>query len=149
MSKTAIILIFFLFFPNAALAEMYKWVDDQGNVHYGDKPPAKNEFEKMKPVPVADEKEAQRLQERTKKILQRQKQVDDSRARDEQALKKAGSKNISVEKKCKRAQVELAFYKKRGRHSVLDEEGNLKRVKSAERKEKITELESFISKNCK
>ena len=149
MSKASTILIFFLFFPNAALAEMYKWIDDQGNVHYGDKPPAKNEFEKMKPAPVADEKEAQRLQERTKKILQRQQQVDDSRAKDEQASKKAGSKNISVEKKCKRTQVELAFYKKRGKHSVLDEEGNLTRVKSDERKEKITQLESFISKNCK
>ena len=82
MSKALIVLVVFLFSPNAALAEMYKWIDDAGNVHYGDKPPSKIQSEKMKAAPAADAKEAQRLKERTTKILQRQNQVDAARSKD-------------------------------------------------------------------
>ena len=31
----------------ASLAELYKWVDDSGNVHYGDKPPENVELKKI------------------------------------------------------------------------------------------------------
>lgn len=148
MLRNSIILIFFLLFSNVAFAELYKWVDDEGNVHYGDTPPVKNEFEEMKPAPSGNEQEALRLQERTKKILQQQKLVDDSRAKEKQASKKGDSKKLSIEKRCKRVQVELAFYKKRGKHSVLDEEGNLTSVKPVERKQKITKLKSFLDENC-
>lgn len=148
MLRNSIILIFFLLFSNVAFAELYKWVDDEGNVHYGDTPPVKNEFEEMKPAPSGNEQEALRLQERTKKILQQQKLVDDSRAKEKQASKKGDSKKLSIEKRCKRAQVELAFYKKPGKHSVLDEEGNLTSVKPVERKQKITKLKSFLDENC-
>ena len=148
MSKALIVLLFFLFAPNTALAEMYKWVDENGNVHYGDTPPSKNQSEKMKPAPAADEKEAQRLKQRTTKILQRQHQVDAARSKNKQASKKAESKKVSIEKRCKHAKAELVFYKKRGRHSVLDLEGNLTKVKPAERKQKIIKLESFIGENC-
>ena len=149
MSKTIIILLFLLFSPNSVMAEMYKWVDDAGNVHYGDTPPGKIQSQKMKPAPAADEKEAQRIQQRTQKILQQQRQqLEASRAREKQASKKGESEKLSVEKRCKQAKAELGFYKKRGIHSVLDQEGNLPRVKSAERKEKIIELESFIGENC-
>ena len=148
MLKNSIILIFFLLFSNLAFAELYKWVDDDGNVHYGDTPPVKNEFEEMKPAPSGNEQEALRLQERTKKILQQQKLVDDSRAKEKQSSKKGDSKKISVEKRCKLARAELAFYKKKGKHSVLDEEGNLTQVKPVERKQKMTKLKSFLDENC-
>ena len=148
MARILIIMISLLFVPGATLAEMFKWIDDAGNVHYGDTPPVKNQAEKMQPPPAADEKEAQRIQQRTQKILQNQQQLDASRARDVQAAKKNNSSKISIEKRCKRAQVELVFFKKRGKHSILDEEGNLTRIKSTERKQKISELESFISEYC-
>ena len=148
MLKTLIILLFLSLAANAALAEMYKWVDDEGNVHYGDRPPVKNEFEKMKPPPAADEKEAMRLQQRTKNILQQQMQVDADRAREKQASRKPDAQKVSIEKRCKRDRAELVFYKKSGKHSILDQDGNLTRVKSSERKQKITELESFIAQNC-
>ena len=149
MSKASLILIGLLFFSNAVLAEMYKWVDENGNVHYGDRPPSKSQSEKMKPAPAADEKEAQRLKERTTKILQQQNQVDAARRKDKQASKKSESKKVSIEKRCKYAKAELVFYKNRGKHSVLDQEGNLTKVKPAERKQKIIELESFIGENCR
>ncbi len=149
MLKTSLILICFLFPLNVALAELYKWVDDAGNVHYGDTPPSKNQSEIMKPAPAADAKEAQRLKQRTKKILQQQRQqVEASRNKDKQVSKNAESRKLSVEKRCKHAKAELGFYKNRGKHTVLDQEGNLTKVKPAERKQKIIELGSFIDENC-
>jgi aspartate-semialdehyde dehydrogenase len=148
MSKTLIALLFFLFLPGAVIAELYKWVDDAGNVHYGDTPPSKIQSEKMKPAPAADEKEAQRLKQRTDKILQQQNEAEVSRTKEKQALKKGESEKMSIEKRCKYANAELVFYKKRGKHTVLDQEGNLTKVNPAERKQKITELKSFIDENC-
>ena len=34
-----VVLLMILLVPCLAVAEIYKWVDAQGNVHYGDKPP--------------------------------------------------------------------------------------------------------------
>jgi len=32
---------------SSSSGELYKWVDDRGNIHYGDKPPKKAELEKI------------------------------------------------------------------------------------------------------
>jgi len=61
--------------------------------------------------------------------------------------KKGEPEKISIEKRCKYANAELVFYKKRVKHTVLDQEGILTKVNPAERKQKISELESFISEN--
>jgi len=42
------LLAFALLLPvSAGSGELYKWVDDKGNTHYGDKPPKKAELEKI------------------------------------------------------------------------------------------------------
>ena len=37
-----------LLFPLAVHAEVYKWVDEEGNVHYGGRPPEKEKYEQFK-----------------------------------------------------------------------------------------------------
>ena len=40
MTRILLVLILSLSFAGALFAEMYKWTDEEGNVHYGDCPPA-------------------------------------------------------------------------------------------------------------
>jgi len=39
MKSSIFVIICLLFLASPSLAEIYRWVDDQGNTHYGDKPP--------------------------------------------------------------------------------------------------------------
>jgi glutaredoxin len=39
--------LFTLLLSTAAVADLYKWVDDQGKIHYGDKPPKNIELKKI------------------------------------------------------------------------------------------------------
>ncbi|MBL1141535.1 MAG: DUF4124 domain-containing protein [Proteobacteria bacterium] len=41
MSKVIQFLVLILLISNVSYAEVYKWVDENGKIHFGDKPPAK------------------------------------------------------------------------------------------------------------
>ena len=86
-----------------ASAEIYKWVDDQGNVHFGDKPRDKNQADRAEPVEIVEQyqpavrtAEEQEAYEREQQALQRRREVyqqedqeaaqlDEDRAREEKA----------------------------------------------------------------
>ena len=44
-------------------AEIYKWVDDEGNIHYGEKPPSVNTKEEVKTIKIRDNVDTQRAAE--------------------------------------------------------------------------------------
>ena len=48
------IILSFLF-SSSALAEIYKWVDDEGNVHYGEKLPDNAESKSIKNIKTKDD----------------------------------------------------------------------------------------------
>ena len=48
-----VLLTTMIFFASSAFAGLYKWVDDEGNVHYSQKPPIGKQFKKLKaPAPA-------------------------------------------------------------------------------------------------
>jgi Asp-tRNA(Asn)/Glu-tRNA(Gln) amidotransferase A subunit family amidase len=80
-------------FPLAASAKLYRWVDEQGNVHYTDKIPPeqakqeRSEFNKQgveverveaakTPEELAKEQELERLREEQQKLIEQQKEAD-------------------------------------------------------------------------
>ena len=48
-------IIFSFLFSSSALAEIYKWVDDEGNVHYGEKLPDNVESKSIKNIKTKDD----------------------------------------------------------------------------------------------
>lgn len=44
-----------MIFASSVFAGLYKWVDDEGNVHYSQKRPANQQFERLKAPPPAPE----------------------------------------------------------------------------------------------
>ncbi|MBI1733449.1 MAG: DUF4124 domain-containing protein [Gammaproteobacteria bacterium] len=69
--------------PISALAdEIYRWVDAQGRVHFGDKPPAEGaERVEVKPAPT-DDPELKRRQERGERLSEIM--AEERKARDEE-----------------------------------------------------------------
>jgi len=61
-------------------AEVYKWVDKDGNVHYSDSPPSDVITEEIKPPPAPSNDNIRRTQARTDLLIEQQRASADQRA---------------------------------------------------------------------
>jgi len=82
------------------IAEIYKWVDKEGEVHYGDFPPEDYKPEEVNIAPGPSVEENQKSRQRTQKLLKEQAQRQRSREHEakekEQAeLRKADRKKFA------------------------------------------------------
>ena len=57
-----------LFFAGLSNAAIYKWVDEDGNIHYGESPPPEREAQEIKPEAGPSMVEIERAQERLKRL---------------------------------------------------------------------------------
>lgn len=74
MKKFTLLMFLTFLLAGAVTAGIYKWVDERGNVHYRETPPAGSEGKQMKIAPGPSEEEIQRSRERTQQLIQEQKQ---------------------------------------------------------------------------
>ena len=94
------------------IAEIYKWVDKEGKVHYGDCPPADCKPEEVKIAPGPSEEDIQKSRQRTQKLLKEQTQRQ--RLREHEAKEKEQAELRKADAK-KFADLELEF----GGHWVI------------------------------
>jgi len=94
----------------SAQAAIYKWVDEQGKVHYSDRPQGTSSHEvPLKNTPAAPSRDnnLQQRQEQQKKLLQ---VFEDERKAKEQAQAETKAKQAEREKQCALAKVRLKNY---------------------------------------
>lgn len=128
-------------------AEIYKWVDERGNVHYGERPHgAQAEELKIRNQPgktrAADPQ--QRL-EKQKRLLQgyERKRREDSKQREE-ADKKAAEKKQA----CSQTRDRLQAYEESQYLYRLDENGERQILTDAERAAETDRLRTDIKQYC-
>lgn len=129
-----------------AAAAMYKWVDEQGQVHYSQSPPLDQQSEKVKappPPPASAADEQSKLQQ----------QIDDLEKRQEERAKAAESEQKSAEEAaafkaaCERAKSNLQALTSRGQVSLKD--GDEYRVMTEEeRQARIARAKRQIEEYC-
>lgn len=147
-----------LFFStSSSLAGIYKWVDDQGNTHYGSQPPPNTSRQKMdvqryaprdtssyaKPGAKkidekadATEKSAEPAQE--EKIEQQPKEVVESKADKKRRLAA-----------CTSARNSLSKMQSTGRIRQKDKDGNINYLSDKQKNASMKQLRNSISKHCK
>jgi len=124
-----------LAFP--AAAQMYKWVDSNGKIHYSDKPPPSNvKTEKLRtpsqpataPAASAASDGAKKDTAKTgpKSVAEqeqafRKRQADEAKTEQEQAQKEAEARERA--ENCRRAKAALANLELGGRQTRIDEKG--------------------------
>jgi hypothetical protein len=69
-------------------AEIYKWTDDKGNVHYGDCPPDSCASQEIKIVSPPSDQTIRETQDKIKRIQMYQKKLSEDRAKDEKQISK-------------------------------------------------------------
>jgi len=117
--KTFIAAVIALAFASPGAAQLYKWVDKDGKVHYSDAPPAKEESKRLS-IPTNPAPEP------PKSAVARDKELDKGRKAAQEASKKTEdtAKATAVkDENCSRAKSNYQIYANGGRILKINEKG--------------------------
>ncbi len=135
---------------SSAMAGMYRWVDDQGNVVYSQQPPpdSRNVREIAPPPPPAEKAEnnSQSLQELQKKL----DAAAQERHKAAEEKQKAKAEQEQRKKRCQAARRDLKALHERPPNTLYNmPDGKWKRLTPEERAKRIKTLKEAIETNCK
>ncbi len=126
-------------------AEIYKWVDDQGHTHYGDKPA--DEADSLQ-VDVSKKGHFDSDADRAEKRQRLLDAMQEDRHRKQQEAEKQREQQQYAQRQCVVARDRLKQYESVGYLYRLDKDGN-RVVIPTEKRDQLTEkLRSDIRKNC-
>jgi hypothetical protein len=127
---------------------VYRWVDENGDVHYGDNPPRQANAEAvdiqsdassgLKPDAYSQPESSagqpsQAQQQRDERALQRKQQTE---------------KETSLAAGCEQRRASLAQLEPKTRVMVTTEDGDVYRMDDNDRLAELEKLKTFISENC-
>jgi len=130
-----------------ATADVYKWTDAHGAVHYGDRPPGADAEAGSVTLPPAPAKDADHGQ----RSLKRQRLLeafDAQRAeRDRVAAESAAAKRERQDQ-CEKASLELSRWERASVIYTTEEDGTHVYMSEEERREATAEAKLWIGKHC-
>jgi len=134
--------------PSAINAKVYKWVDDQGVVHYGSEKPEDAEAErvKIKQQPIFGGEDGKPVKDKDNKD---KKEEDKKPAKVEERLE--GDAVISKKEKaklCKQAKDRLQSIQNSGRLRAYDEKGESRLLSDKERNKRLAEAKDQVKEYC-
>ena len=142
-----------LAFSALADTEIYRWVDEEGNVHFSDcAPPPSCDAEKIQTEPEPDPLEVRRAQERLDKMLAQQEQSTAEREQEklERERQRVAAMKVAVAKKqiCIRARQNLHVLQVQRPVFYIDENGNYVYLDDKSRLSEISRMMKLIADNC-
>ena len=142
--------LFVLIAPLAAEAGVYKWVDDNGKVHYGDRPQAAQpavemEIDETTPAPSRDDDELSR-EEKRERLLQ---SMAEDRVEKQEQREKQKALNQQNRQKCNRYRDRMRHYQRASGLYNLDKDGNRVYISDTERARATKNLQAKINKYCR
>jgi Domain of unknown function (DUF4124) len=150
MNKTLFLLHICLIFTGILLsssinAEMYKWVDEDGNTHYSQSAPVDNtSVEIIKPPGNVDTKSAAKTVDNQKKSADKIR--NDRIAAKEKAQKTKEAESLKKEN-CQKAKARLASYQ-RPRVQKQNEDGSRSFVAEEDRQAEIKKSQAYVDEAC-
>ena len=152
--RLSLVLGLVLLAPSAlADSEIYKWTDEEGNVHYSDCPPPPScDAETIQAEPEPDPSEVRKAQERLERMLVEQ---EESRAgREQEKLEKERQRvmamQVAVARKriCIRARQNLHVLLVQRPVFYIDENGKYVYLDDETRLSEISRMRKLIDENC-
>ena len=132
--------------PPAAMAEMYKWVDADGKVHYTqERPPPGVKGDTIKPPPPVDSEAAAKQLEAREALL---KDAREGREKGAADAKQAADDKAFNEENCRRARQTVAAYQVPNA-LVSQPDGSRKRYTEDERLKGLADAEARVKEFCK
>ncbi|OOZ39569.1 hypothetical protein BOW53_11015 [Solemya pervernicosa gill symbiont] len=147
MKHSPLIPLLLLVSSTSLAAGIYKWTDEQGNVHYGERPQGsaqemKIETPRTPTTAPGNNVDQQQMQQR----LLRSMEAD----RHEREAKRREAEKLRAERRaeCKEAERLLQEYRDAGHLFEPDGKGGKRILSTEEREQATADLEKSIQKNC-
>lgn len=134
-------------FTTTTFAEIYKWVDKNGQTNYAQKAPRNIAVTiiKITPPPVIDPKVAQ---QQIDGLIKQQESEDQMRLEQKNKQKVDAEREANKEDNCNTAQKQLQQYQNNPGRRSIDADGNVTRLTEEERQQKIQEMQANVAKYC-
>ncbi len=146
-TRHAILLLFLL--PLAAAAQVYKWVDEQGQTHYSQQPPVEQKSQQINPSTGGglgnDEAAKQRDQYREMFASPDEKKAKEA---EEQAKKKAEYEK-ELKARCDRVRASLTAMQNNPGRRLKNDKGEVIRLTEEQRQKDMKTAQEWLEKNCK
>ncbi len=145
--KALTVLVSLCLLPFAANAGVYKWVDANGQIHFGDRPPAEaapSEV-RVKAAPVRTDAVAQ---ERLQKMTEFLEQQEDERKARQAADAEAESKAAEHAEFCRKLRARLKFLASVSNFYDINDQGERVFVNEAENTQIREEFRAKVRKTC-
>ena len=148
MRRTELLATLILCFASAAAtAEVYKWVDEQGKVHYGDRPPARGTHADTLALPPAPPADAEVVE----RAFMRQRLLDAfeaERREEQQTQAEAEAAQRELEGRCTRLAQQLARFERANIVYTEGENGERVYMSDDERTRAVGQARDWIAKHC-
>ena len=130
-----------------AMAQVYKWVDEKGVTHYGERPPPGKKAQEVEqrlanPGPAPGKAAQPSWKEQDLEFRRRRIETEQNEAKDKQ-------REASQRQACNQARDQLAQTKLARRLYRLDEKGERVFQSDDERNASIARLEQLVSERCR
>ena len=130
-----------------ALAEVYKWVDAEGNVHYGDRPPSSGQEPQSLSLPSAPDRDSDHG-ERSLKQRRLLEAFEAERADQERVETEAAEAKRERAHDCEQARRTLANFERANIVYTTDENGARVYMSDEERRGAAANAKEWIRKHC-
>jgi hypothetical protein len=130
-----------------AFAQVYKWVDEKGVTHYGERPPLGRKADAVEqrlanPAPAPEKALQPDWKEKEIEFRKRRIASEQSEAKDRQ-------KEMSQRQACNQARDQLAQFKSARRLYRLDEKGERVFQSDDERNAAVARLDQLVAERCR
>ena len=131
---------------NISYAGVYKWVDEDGQVHFGDNPQgtSKSERVKIRKAPPPDPSTLERLNSREKFLDAKEKE----RANEQDTLEKAEKKKAAYKEFCEKTRERLTMLERGGRLYAVETSGEKNYLTEEDRQAEIALAKEDLKKHC-
>lgn len=145
MSRTTTLALLLCLLPLSAAGEVYKWIDDDGTVHYGQKPPAGQQAETVKPQSSVDTEAAREsFRQRQEELQSRDEQRAEKKKTEAEEEKKAAARK----ERCQAAKRALEQMQTQNRIQYINDEGERAYMSEEQRQEREKQAREMKEKHC-
>lgn len=132
-------------------AQIYKWIDQNGNTQYSSQPPAAAfaKSEKKLNIKVKSTSKGEQSPNSTQNLVDERAEFDKRQQKKQEDEKKNQAEAEEMNKKCLHAQGRLKTYRDTARLTVPDGKGGIQYVDDALREKTITEINKEIATFCR
>ena len=130
-------------FSNLVAAEVFRWVDSEGNVHFSDQPPPSSNPKKIN-LNAVNTDDSRESREKLNQVFAGETQAEKQQRLQQQALNK--QRQAEQDKHCTKAKKELD--KIQGPVTFVDNQGNPVEVSERERQRRAAQFAREVQKYC-